>query len=232
MRRIFPRHPSARPLRAGPALSDAFDYREQTIERHDQHVEVPRLKPTRAHDAHDWQHPGRIASPATCGPARSRGGSAQVLLVKRPRFGLDRKSDAGRRPDEMIDVPTARPAHTVPHFPPAVGQPPQSMLDRSLCVGTHTPAVGDALRTAGPPKQGGPEKEEREDSERVSPDPRSAQAGEEDQCPAEQISVASDSMPVLLTTREGHAWREHTATSLELDGRQLSCCKVVTVLAH
>ena len=67
-------------------LSDVFDYREQTIERHDQHVAVPRLKPTRAHDAHDWQHPGRIASPATCGPARSRGGSAQVLLVKRPRL--------------------------------------------------------------------------------------------------------------------------------------------------
>jgi hypothetical protein len=155
-----------------------------------------------------------------------------VLLAKRPRFGLDRRSNSGRRPDEMIDVPTARPAHTVPHHPSAVGQPAQSMLDRSLCVGTHTPAVGDALRTAGPPKQGGPEREKREDHERVSPDPRSAQADEENQHPAEQISVASDSMSVLLTTREGHASREHTATSLEPGDRQLSCCKFVTVLAH
>ena len=155
-----------------------------------------------------------------------------MLLAKRPRLCLDRKSNAGGRPDEMIDVPTTRPAHTVPHHPPAAGQPLQGTPDRSLRVGTQTPAIGDALRTARPPKQAGSEQEEREDHERISPDPRSAQADEEDQRPGEQISVASDSMSILLTTRVGHAWREHTAASLELSARQLSCCKVVTVSAH
>jgi hypothetical protein len=36
-------------------------------------------------------------------------------------------------------------------------------------------------------------------------------------------------MSILLATRVGHVWSEHTAASLELGARQLSCCKVVTV---